>query len=242
MIVMAIDTCDARGSVAVLQDDAVLASAVHDSAENYSVWLLPAVEHCLGAAGITMSAVELYAVSVGPGSFTGVRMGLATVKAWVEVFEKPAAAVSRLAVLAAANTADGTYVAAAIDGHRGQVFGALYRRTGDGEIASMSDEMVIAPESFVAFVSTESGDARVEWVSTDPGMIIERPEWGEREARGEEMLSVSCVLAPMIGKYGWQKSLRGEVVDALGLDAYYVRRPDAEAFWKRVTAANPVGR
>jgi hypothetical protein len=46
----------------------------------------------------------------------------------------------------------------------------------------------------------------------------------------------------MIGKYGWQKSLRGEVVDALGLDAYYVRRPDAEAFWKRVTAANPVGR
>jgi tRNA threonylcarbamoyladenosine biosynthesis protein TsaB len=240
MIVLALDTCDARGSVSVSRDDSVLATVVHATDENYSLWLLPAVQECLESAGVGMAEVDLYAVSVGPGSFTGVRMGLATVKAWMEAFGKPAAGVSRLEVLAASGSGDGTYAAACIDGHRGQVFGALYRREGDAAIVSVADEMVTAPETFIAFVSDKTGDAKVDWVSTDPRMIVERPEWAEMLTRGAQVQAAPCILAPLIGKYGWQKAMRGEVVDALGLDAQYVRRPDAEVFWKRAKAGNPV--
>jgi len=74
VIVLAIDTCDGRGSVAVLQDDAVLQLIVHDSTEDYSSWLLPAVGRALTASGVEMASVDGYAVAAGPGSFTGVRV------------------------------------------------------------------------------------------------------------------------------------------------------------------------
>ncbi|HET7259941.1 MAG TPA: hypothetical protein VFI75_09485, partial [Candidatus Acidoferrum sp.] len=73
VLVLAIDTCDLRGSVAVLRDDAVLALLVHETTEEYSSWLLPAVNQVLRQAGFGMDRVSAYAVSAGPGSFTGVR-------------------------------------------------------------------------------------------------------------------------------------------------------------------------
>src|SRR5260370_42320803 len=96
MILLAIDTCDARGSVAVVRDGAVLKVVVHGSQEDYSTWLLAAVRECLAGAGLKMEEVDAYAAAAGPGSFTGVRGGLTAVKAWAEVYGKKIAAVSRL--------------------------------------------------------------------------------------------------------------------------------------------------
>ncbi len=101
MIVLAIDTCEARGSVAVLNDDAVLRVEAHTSAEEYSSWLLAAVDLALQFAKSNLDEVEVFAAASGPGSFTGVRIGLTTVKAWSEVFEKPIVALSRLEAVAA---------------------------------------------------------------------------------------------------------------------------------------------
>src|SRR5271157_4710992 len=94
------DTCDARGSVALLDGQNVLATAIHDNGEDYSTWLLPAVNRVLSAAGHKLTDVDLYAAAAGPGSFTGIRIALTTVKAWNEVLGKPIAAVSRLEALA----------------------------------------------------------------------------------------------------------------------------------------------
>jgi len=65
VIVLAIDTCDSRGSLAVLRDDAVLQVVVHDSAEDYSSWLLPAAGRALKASGVEMASVDGYAVAAG---------------------------------------------------------------------------------------------------------------------------------------------------------------------------------
>ena len=81
MIVLAIDTCEARGSVAVLNGDMMLHVVAHASAEEYSSWLLPAVALALQSAKSTLDEVDVFAVASGPGSFTGVRIGLTTVKA-----------------------------------------------------------------------------------------------------------------------------------------------------------------
>src|ERR1035438_403444 len=123
VLILAIDTCDARGSVCLLDDSGVLSSVAHKDTEEYSTWLLPAVGRALTGAGRRFSEVTLYAVAAGPGSFTGIRVGLTTVKAWNEVFGVPIVAVSRLEALAmhARGTGEGVprFVAGCFDAERG---------------------------------------------------------------------------------------------------------------------------
>src|SRR5436305_13153346 len=132
VIVLAIDTCDSRGSVAVLRDATVLNVLAHESEEDYSSWLLPAVGECLKACGLRMEGADAYVAAAGPGSFTGVRVGLTAVKAWAEVYGKPIVAVSRLRALAMEASGGAALVAAFANAQRGQVFGASYQREGTG--------------------------------------------------------------------------------------------------------------
>ncbi len=231
MIVLAIDTCDSRGSVAVLRDGAVLKTVPHDSEEDYSSWLLPAVGECLIGAGVAIRDVHAYAVAAGPGSFTGVRVGLTTVKAWSEVYGKRIAAVSRLEAMAAEAAPGSAWVAAFANARRGQVFGAIYQRNGAG-LARAGEEMVIAPGKFLEAAAEVAGVESISWVSTDAECVAGEEAWKARAARGEKIESVSSVRAPMIGRLGMEALSEGRFTDALTLDANYVRRSDAEIFWK----------
>ena len=236
MIVLAIDTCDAQGSVALLRGTGVLGSAIHAGIEDYSSWLLPAVESLLRSAELGLKDIELFAVAPGPGSFTGVRIGLTTVKAWSEVFGRPIVAVSRLEAIAGQAGSDAPYVASFIDAHRGQVFGALYRRSEDA-LELPGSETVGDTEDFVMAVDTQTGAAKVSWVSTCPAVLEGALAWQERAARGEQVLQATAALAPLIGKIGLQSVAKGKVLDALSLDANYVRRPYVEVSWKGTPTA-----
>lgn len=232
MILLAIDTCDGRGSVAVLRDEGVLALRAHDTTEDYSSWLLPAVEGVLGSAKTAMTDVELYAVASGPGSFTGLRVGLTTIKAWSEVYDKPIVAVSRLEALAMQAKSEAPYVASVVDAQRDQLFGALYRRAGE-KLERVEDEVVITPEKFVAWVRERVGKNKVVWVTPEEGGLLTQIEgWAVREKNGDALERVDAALAPMIGKMGYEMARQGSYTDALSLDANYVRRSDAEIFWK----------
>ena len=94
-----LDTADARGCVAVFRDAQLLATLPHPAAEDFSSWLLPAVHRALAQNRLSLGSLDGYAVCSGPGSFTGLRVGLTTVKAWAEIYRKPIAAVSRLEAL-----------------------------------------------------------------------------------------------------------------------------------------------
>jgi tRNA threonylcarbamoyladenosine biosynthesis protein TsaB len=231
VILLSLDTCDARGSVALLRDGQELEVLAHESAEDYSWWLPHAVEKMLKAAGQSIQTVEGYAVASGPGSFTGLRVGLTTVKAWSEAFGRPIAAVSRLEALATQAEEGAMVVAAFVDAHRAQVFGALYTRL-KGKLERVEDEMVVAPGRFVDWVGERSGAERVVWVSPDTEHITVLENWGQREEAGEKVQRVPAVFAPVIGKIGYRKLLENRTADALTLDANYVRRSDAELFWK----------
>jgi tRNA threonylcarbamoyladenosine biosynthesis protein TsaB len=215
----------------VLRDDAVLKFLAHESEEDYSSWLLPAVGECLEGSGIGMQQVDAYAVAAGPGSFTGVRVGLTSVKAWAEVYGKRIAAVSRLEALAAEASGEAGWAAAFFNAQRGQVFGAVYRRNGTSWEPS-GDEMVIAPEKFVEAAAKVAKGEKISWVSMDAECVITEEAWKARELRGEKVEGVSSVRAPMIGRLGLAALAEGRFTDALALDANYVRRSDAEIFWK----------
>jgi tRNA threonylcarbamoyladenosine biosynthesis protein TsaB len=228
---LALDTCDARGSVALLRDDTLVQIEAHNSPEDYSSWLLPAVARVLKRSDLSLSDIELYAVAPGPGSFTGVRVGLTTVKAWSEVYGRPIAAVSRLEALAAESTGSAPYVAAFIDARRNQVFAAMYRREPT-TLVRLDEEMVIAPEKFLDWCIAKSGSEKIDWVSTDAEYLTQIPEWSARVPGADSVQGISSLLAPRIGQLGYRLAQQGRLTDALSLDANYVRRSDAELFWK----------
>ena len=215
----------------MLRDEAVLKVLAHESEEDYSSWLLPAVRECLVGSGLGMEQVDAYVAAAGPGSFTGLRVGLTSVKAWAEVYGKGIAAVSRLEALAAEASGEAGWVAAFFNAQRGQVFGAVYRRSGKG-LARSGDEMVVAPGKFVDAAAELAKGERISWVSIDADCVVAEESWKAREMRGERVESVSRVRAPMIGRLGLEALAEGRSTDALALDANYVRRSDAEIFWK----------
>jgi tRNA threonylcarbamoyladenosine biosynthesis protein TsaB len=231
VIVLSIDTCDSRGSVALLRDESVLVLIQHETRDEYSSWLLPAVNDLLKKAGLSMKDVGGYAVAAGPGSFTGVRVGLTTMKAWVEVYGKPVAAVSRLEAIASQATSVGGCVAAYVDAQRGQVFGGIYRKQGAG-LPMLGEEMVIAPASFVETATRLANGEKISWVSPDAALVTTEVAWKEREKRGESVEEASATLAGIVGRIGARRLQEGKMTDALALDANYVRRSDAEIFWK----------
>jgi tRNA threonylcarbamoyladenosine biosynthesis protein TsaB len=221
----------------VVRDGVVLHVLAHDSSEDYSVWLLPAIAQLLDAAGVAFSDVDVYIAAAGPGSFTGVRVGLTTVKAWAEVTGKPIVSVSRLEALATLAGGSQPYVAAFANAQRHQVYGALYRR-GNGSLDRVGEESVIAPDRFLAFAVETAAGQSIQWISTDPEMLLETEAWrarqsvGARESVGECVLAASPVLAPPIGRLGYRLAQGKRFTDPLALDANYVRRSDAEVFWK----------
>jgi len=231
VILLALDTSDARGSVALLRDEQILQTITHDTAEDYSSWVLPAVERLLAANRLKMQDVEVYAVSAGPGSFTGLRIGLTSVKAWSEVYGGRIAAVSRLEAIASQAQAKSEFIAAFFDAQREQIFGGLFRREGSN-LQRVEDEMVIAPDGFLQWVTERATGVTVAWVSMDPEKLTRLAPWRAHADRGEAIQLSSHVLAPAIGRIGLQRAKEGHLIDALTLDAQYVRRSDAELFWK----------
>lgn len=234
VLLLALDTCDARGGVALLRDCALLHSEAHTVAEDYSSWLLPAIAAVLTRASLTLGEIDLYAAAAGPGSFTGVRVGLTTVKAWSEVYGRPIAAVSRLEALATASAGSAPFVAAFFDARRDQVFGALYRRHAQS-LERIDEEMVIAPGKFLEWCATKAGPEKIDWVSPDPDCLARLHQWPERTSLSETIQETSELLALRIGQIGYRLATQDRLTDALTLDANYVRRSDAELFSKGPT-------
>ncbi|HKW61866.1 MAG TPA: tRNA (adenosine(37)-N6)-threonylcarbamoyltransferase complex dimerization subunit type 1 TsaB [Candidatus Acidoferrum sp.] len=227
---LSIDTCDSRGSIALLHDRSVEQLIPHATEDEYSSWLLPNVNQALKWMDLSMKDVDGYAVAAGPGSFTGLRVGLTTVKAWAEVYRRPVVAVSRLEAIAAQADGPGDYVGAFLDARRGQVFGAVYQKEGPA-LSLVGEEVVMELREFVHTAAKIAGLDGISWVSPDASLLDEAVlEW--RKRLGETVDQASSSLAGIIGRIGLLRLQEGKTTDALRLDANYVRRSDAEIFWK----------
>ena len=113
MNILAVDTAGKTAGVALLQDDRLLYEVYLDGGMTHSETLMPMIDTCLKMCGLTCADIDLYAVNAGPGSFTGLRIGLAAVKGLA------------LEALAAAHTGEGT-VLCALDARRAQVYSAAF--------------------------------------------------------------------------------------------------------------------
>lgn len=121
MIVLALDTCLGACSVALVSDGRVLASASEAMTRGHQERLAVMARETVSAAGIAFGAIDRIAVTVGPGSFTGLRVGVAFAKGLALALGRPCIGVGTLEALAASVTSDGP-LAAAIDSGRGQIY------------------------------------------------------------------------------------------------------------------------
>ena len=125
MNILAVDTAGKTLGVALLQDDRLKYECYLDGGMTHSETLMPLVDHCLKLCGLTCADIDLFGVNAGPGSFTGLRIGLAAVKGLAFPRETLCAPVSTLEALAAAHTGEGT-VLCALDARRAQVYSAAF--------------------------------------------------------------------------------------------------------------------
>lgn len=229
MFVLSVDTCASRGSLAALDGSEVRWCVRHSGNEPYSSWLFNQIAGFERENPPGIERIDLFAVTCGPGSFTGLRVGLTAVKGWSEVYGKPIAAVSRLEALAWSARADSPFLLSFVDAQRSQLFGALYERNGP-QLRRLTEEAVVSPEGFLDMAKEFCDPGEGCLVSPDLG-IFSRSSVARLAAafRQEE---VSPFLAPAIGLLGAKHALAGNLTDACGLDANYVRRSDAEIFWK----------
>ncbi len=229
MLILSVDTSSKSGSLALLRDAHLLACVSDTSSEPYSSRLFRYLEAVLRQQGVTLPQIDLYAVSSGPGTFTGLRVGLTAVKGWAEVFGKPIAPVSSLEAVAAQAPSPQTLLAPVLDAHRGEVFGGLYEPCAHGLRRRADDVVMTAPE-YLDLVQREAAGSPLVFLSPHPAVV--QPALEASPLRRSPVEEVSPVLAPLIGRLGLELARRGGTVDSLGLDAHYIRRSDAELLWK----------
>jgi tRNA threonylcarbamoyladenosine biosynthesis protein TsaB len=228
MRVLALDTTARALSAAVVEDDQVRAEHVGDATRSHAERLPAALLDVVAAAQIELASIDVYAVAAGPGSFTGLRIGIAAMQGLAFVAGKRIVAVSTLDALAqaaAADAPDGATIAAWIDAHRRDVFAALYRvssapRFTRGRIVALAAPSVDDPDAVLAqwemkpdvFIGSGVGRFAAVIAGRAPrARVLDAPP-----------------LAAVIGRVAIDLARAGQTVDPAGVQPVYVRRPDAE--------------
>jgi tRNA threonylcarbamoyladenosine biosynthesis protein TsaB len=229
VLLLALDTSSPAGSLAILRDEKVIGVVSTWAEETYSARMFRHLEFLLSELSLEMKRFDLFAVDAGPGSFTGLRVGLTAAKGWAEVYQKPVAGVSGLEAIAAQAHSSAPLLIPILDARRGQIYFGFYRR-GDNGLSLEGEECVMTPSEFLETLDMRTAESEFTIVTPEPEVISGKMSQIERGAAVVER--VSSVLAPLIGQIGYRRAQGGQLSDALTLDANYIRRTDAELHWK----------
>ena len=181
MLILALDTSGSMASCALLRDGAMLDQAVQDSKMDHSRLLLPLCQELVEKHGLTLQDVDVYAAVIGPGSFTGIRIGSAAVKGFAWAQDKPCAGVSSLQAMACGSTENGV-LCCSLKARPGESFYALFQRE-DGFLIRLTEdkvgkdeEMEAAAEKHGATVflrdcQNAAGAAKAAWIQATSGKL-----------------------------------------------------------------------
>ena len=216
--ILAIDTTAAYGSIALVRDGALVEEVPMHSPEGFGQILFQHIAALLDRHGLKPQDIACFASATGPGSFTGVRIGLSAAKGLAESTGRKVAGVSNLRAIAAYGV--GPLRAAVLDARRGEIYGAVY----DSGLRIVQEEIV---RPFAAWIDGLP-DGVVEFVTQDAtvfaGAIAGHPRFASAAVR-----QAPRALAGAIGEIAAKD---GVFLDPVELDANYVRRSDAELMWK----------
>lgn len=222
MNILALETSAVSASVALTGEDRLIAQTFQHCGLTHSRTLLPMIESLLANCGIALSAVDVFAVAQGPGSFTGIRIGIATAKGLALGTDRPCVGVSTLYAMAAGAQALGGRLCCVMDARAGQVYNALFDCTGE------TPER-LCPDRAIAW------EALAEEIGQEPYFLV--GDGAELCYNTGRERCAGLRLAPAVLRYatGYGVALAalplaraGQTISPQQLDACYLRRPQAE--------------
>ncbi len=219
MTTLSIDTATDHGSFAIHSHGRLLVSREMDSVDGYSELLFSNLQQVLKEQRLRFAEIELFAAASGPGSFTGVRVALATVKALAEATGAGALGTSNLQAMASFGTEP--LRAVMINARRGDCYAALY----DADLNLVSAETVGDPGTWLASI----GESHCQFIAQDE-------DWLNNLLHGTRFQDALRVTAPRylaeaVGRCSELALSRGQSTDPVALDANYVRRSDVQSYW-----------
>ena len=220
-LVLAIDTTRERGSLALARGDETIEEVTLEAPGGFAHVIYGHMASLLDRHAIRLCDIDCFAAAAGPGSFTGVRVGLACIKGLAEACGRPAAGISNLQALSTFGSAP--LRAVVLDARRGEVYAAVYDPAG----GIVAPEIVMPLHSWLG--TLPAGD--LEFVVGQASWPVSVPLESTRFATANVVMAPDA-LAAAIARIACRRLARGEVLDPAALDANYVRRSDAELFWK----------
>jgi tRNA threonylcarbamoyladenosine biosynthesis protein TsaB len=214
VIILSLDTTSNFASVVIRADGRVVSEVTLESTEGFAHLIFPAIERCKNEANIELEQIDCFAGAAGPGSFTGLRVGLSAVKGLADGTGKPAIGVSNLRALSSFGKKPDSLRAVVLDARRGEVYAAVY----DSELRAVVPESVMPLESWLSKLDPAGNYELISAmpIQFEPAALIKPPNF----------------LAPAVALCAERDGREGKWMDAAAVDANYVRRSDAELFWK----------
>lgn len=221
-IILTIATATPTGSVALTRGEELLAELTLAPTGSHSDFLIPVVDELLSRTGVVIEEIDAFAAVVGPGAFTGLRVGVATIKGLAQAAGKPTIGVSSLRALALQAPDAGLPICSMLDARKGEVYSGLYQWR-DGLPHPLGKDQVVAPEKLLDAITANTvfiGDGCRVYRTLIVRQCAERARftpWVNQPLRA----SSAAVLA--------HESYRnGEVVSPLELKPVYIRLSEAE--------------
>jgi tRNA threonylcarbamoyladenosine biosynthesis protein TsaB len=218
--ILALDTTSEFGSLALRMNGETIAQVALHSTEGFAHVIFQAIQQLLGDADKSLDQIDCFAAASGPGSFTGVRVGLSAVKGLAEAMGKPAVGVSNLRAMSSFGNL--AHRAVVLDARRGEVFAAIY----NAQLEIVVPEAVLKFSAWLDTLSLPSYE--FIWISGAP---FRSALEGTRFAQ-MPFVEVPRSLAAAVARCAEIDGQSGKWLDPAALDANYVRRSDAELFWK----------
>jgi tRNA threonylcarbamoyladenosine biosynthesis protein TsaB len=224
MRILSVDTSTAACSI-VLSVDGKLEGEINvESEETHSVRLLPGIDKLLRSCSCTIKEVDAFAVVSGPGSFTGVRIGLTTIKGLAESLAKPTIPVTAFEAWVEKVPEQQGILVPVIDARRGEVYGAVFSRNGEATQLVLPGKVEKVPELLTSITHPQAcfvgGGAAIY-----KDLIVARPGW--------RVLAGDLFLGRAVSRIASRRAEASTFLTAAELQAYYLRRPDAELKWKQ---------
>jgi len=242
MLILAVETSTQTGSIALVEALAehpgsprlkIIGETTLTLAETHSSRLMPAIDRLLQETSHSIRGVQALAVGLGPGSFTGLRIAISTVKGLAFALRVPVLGAPTLDVLAQNIPFASTQVCPVLDARKKEVYAALFRGNGEGQLTKVSQDWVLTPEELCFRITEKTilvgngGEAYGEFFRDRLGsrVRIAPPEFSFPRARNVARLSLPALQ-------------KGETLDLFGFAPLYVRRSEAEIHWDQKERAN----
>jgi tRNA threonylcarbamoyladenosine biosynthesis protein TsaB len=236
MLILGIETATAQVSVALGGHEGVIALFEVTRGRRHAETLTPAIEFLCRQAGVTLDELGLIAVDVGPGLFTGMRVGIATGRALAQALRVPMVGELSLDLLAFPLRHTDKTIASVIDARRGEVYYALYRQVHAG-VQRVSEPAVGPVDDLVADLMARGN----ETVCVGDGALRYRAQIAEAiRVDFAEQYASRPSAAPLV-QLAHARAMREDWVNHWDIEPVYLRRPDAEINWQTRDGAVAVG-